>query len=138
MPSRYIKDLNPDLQKLCHMFLDECTHQGVKVGLSCTYRSGEEQDALYEEGRTKPGSIKTHARAGQSPHNCTDPDGNPASRAFDFFVYMPDGIQLDWSGDSERWKKAIKIGQHLGLVSGSTFKSFKDNPHMEMPDWKDI
>lgn len=32
-------------------------------------RSMEEQDSLYAQGRTVPGSIVTWARAGDSPHN---------------------------------------------------------------------
>ncbi len=138
MPSRLISDLHPDLQQVCKNFLAECMAAGVKVGISCTYRSCEEQDGCYAQGRTKPGAIITNAQAGESPHNCTDPDGKPASRAFDFFVYAPDGVHLDWDSNDERWKKAISIGVYLGLVSGNTFKRLKDSPHMELPNWKDL
>lgn len=137
MPSRKILDLHPYLRPLCDSFLANCMHDGIKVGLSCTYRSCDEQDALYEDGRTKPGDIKTYARGGQSPHNCTDPDGSPASKAFDFFIYGSNG-SLNWDTSHPHWHKAIQIGQDLGLVSGSKFSKFKDYPHMEMPNWRKV
>lgn len=134
MPSRRIADLHPDMQPLCAQFLAECSHQGIKVGISCTYRSDEEQDQYYASGRTIPGRILTNAEAGESPHNCTLDDGTPAAKAFDFFIYGADGGTLDWDATDDRWKAVIGIGTALGLVSGSTFK-FRDNDHFELKDW---
>lgn len=135
MASRLISDLHPDLQPLCKQFLADCAAESIKVGISCTYRSNEEQDADYAKGRDEPGKIITNAMAGESPHNTTL-DGKPASLAFDFFIYAPNGSTLDWDAEDEQWRRVIEIGQDLGLISGSTF-NIKDTDHMEMPFWKD-
>lgn len=135
MPSRSLSDLHPDLQVLCQQFLDNCAQAGIKVGLSCTYRSCEEQDEDYAVGRTEPGKIITNAKAGQSAHNTTI-NGNPAACAFDFFVYNQDNTTADWNAEDDRWRQVINIGQALGLISGVSFK-FRDSAHMEMANWKD-
>lgn len=136
MPSRLIADLHPQLQPLCQQFLDNCAHAGIKVGLNCTYRSNAEQDVAYAQGRSAPGPVITNAKAGQSAHNFVLSDGTPASCAFDFFIYAPDGKHLDWDAKDATWQKVLKIGEALGLVSGSQWKSIKDNPHMELADWR--
>lgn len=137
MPDRNLKDLHPDMQELCSKWQDACEAANIRVGISETYRSKEEQDGDYAKGRTEPGKVITNAKGGQSPHNCTMDDGTPASKAFDFFVYAADGSnKLDWSATDDQWQKVIAIGQGLGLVSGSTWH-IKDNDHMELPNWKD-
>ena len=135
MADRNLLDLDPTLRPLCQQFIAQCAAQGIKVGISQTYRSNADQDADYACGRTAPGPIKTNAQAGQSPHNCVDDQGNPAAKAFDFFIYSPDGVNLDWDASDPTWQKVIAIGEALGLVSGSTFR-FRDNDHFEMADWK--
>jgi peptidoglycan L-alanyl-D-glutamate endopeptidase CwlK len=82
MASRRIEDLHPALQPLAREFLSRCSARQVDVLIVCTYRDGAEQDALYAQGRTKPGARVTNAKAGQSAHNHTI-DGKPAARAFD-------------------------------------------------------
>lgn len=138
MASRDIKDLWHPMQGAADEFLAQCAAStaltGCKVSLSQTYRSNAEQDADYARGRTEPGHIITNARAGQSPHNCTLPDGTPAAMAFDVAIAGPDG-HLDWNADDDRWQAAIEIGESLGLVSGSTFHGIRDCPHFEMRGW---
>lgn len=134
MPSRKIADLHPDMQPLCAQFIANCADDGIKIGISCTYRSNEEQDQYYASGRTIPGRILTNAQAGESPHNCTLDDGTPAAKAFDFFIYNDDGSTLDWNAADDKWRAAILIGKSLGMVSGDSFK-FRDTDHFELKDW---
>lgn len=134
MGDRNISDLCPELQTLAQKFLDECKESGINAFLTETYRSCADQDDDYEQGRSMPGHIITNARGGQSPHNCTNPDGEPASKAFDFAIQDESGI-LDWDVSDTDWQRAIKIGESLGLVSGSTWH-MKDNPHLELPNWQ--
>jgi hypothetical protein len=62
----------------------------------------------------------TNARGGQSPHNCTLPDGTPAARPFGFAIRL--GVnEFDWDADDDQWQDAIAIGKVLGLMSGSMF-----------------
>lgn len=135
MPSRSLDDLHPDMKPLAEQFLQKCSDQGIDAFLTCTYRSNAEQDADYAKGRTSPGQVITNARGGQSAHNCTDANGNPAAKAFDFAIRDDDG-RLDWNPHDADWQAAIRIGKALGLVSGGDWKSIKDWPHMEMPNWK--
>ena len=68
MASRAISDLHPQLQ-LAEAFVRRCRDAGVEALITCTWRSGAEQDALYAQGRSRPGPKVTNARAGQSAHN---------------------------------------------------------------------
>lgn len=85
---------------------------------------------------TVPGHIITNARGGESPHNCTLPDGTPAARAFDFALYAPGGTQLDWDPSDDQWQTAIGFVKALNLVSGSTFHGIPDNDYAEMASWQ--
>lgn len=69
MASRSVFDLDLRVQKACLLVQRAWADAGHDVILTCTYRSPTEQDALYAQGRTAPGPIVTHARAGQSLHN---------------------------------------------------------------------
>lgn len=133
--NRNLDDLDADLYPLCIRFIDACHAQGINVIITETYRSSAEQEKDFAQGRSAPGHIITNARGGQSPHNCTDDEENPASCAFDFAIRTDDGT-LDWNASDASWQKAISIGEGLGLVSGSEWHSIKDNPHMELKDWK--
>jgi peptidoglycan L-alanyl-D-glutamate endopeptidase CwlK len=97
--------------------------------------SPAEQDADSAQGRSTPEHVITNAKGGESPHNCTLPDGTRAPRAFDFAMMCGEN-QLDWDADYSEWQDAIAIVKALGLVSGSTFHGISDSPHAEMPGWK--
>lgn len=135
MVSRAITDLDPRFQLKCNQFLAQCWAEGINAFITQTYRSNLEQDRDYAQGRTAPGKVITNARAGQSPHNCVDITGKPAARAFDFAIKTEEG-SVDWNASDAQWTRAIDIGISLGMVSGSQFHSLKDNPHLEMPNWK--
>lgn len=137
MSDRNLDHLHPDMKPLCQDFLVQCMAEGINAFVTQTYRSDAEQNADYEQGRTAPGHIITNAKGGQSPHNCTLPDGTPAAKAFDFGIKLGDG-SLDWDASDGQWQRAIDIGEGLGMVSGSTWHSIKDNPHFELPNWRDV
>lgn len=137
MTDRLIADLDPALQSLAQQFIDQCKAAGIDAFLDQTYRNEIDQNNDYAQGRTTPGAIITNAQYGQSPHNCTLPDGTAAARAFDFAIQNAQGV-CDWDPSDSEWQAAIKIGEALGLVSGSTFHSPKDSPHLELPNWKTI
>lgn len=128
--SRDISLLHPDLQPLCKQWQAKCTELGIHTIIIQTYRSIAEQDALYAQGRTKPGKIVTKAKGGQSKHNFTLDDGTPASKAFDFAIEDKNG-QLNWNPDSQDWQVACAWGEKLGLIWGGNW-SIKDYDHMEI------
>lgn len=130
MIDKDINHLHPDLQPLCRAWLDKCKQQSIDARVIYTWRSTAEQDALYAQGRTKPGKIVTNAKGGQSKHNFTL-NGKPASKAFDWCIINPDG-SANWNPNSPEWKAAVAIGKQLGLVWGGEFKSILDYCHFEI------
>lgn len=92
--------------------------------ISCTYRSNDEQNKLFEIGRTLPGKKVTNAKAGESKHN-TYP-----SKAFDI-AFIGLDKKLDWSEILFR-KFAEIICENPLIVWGGSFHSFKDTPHFEL------
>lgn len=87
-----------------------------------TYRSFEEQEALYAKGRWRPGPKVTNARAGDSFHNYR--------MAFDVCFLLPDG-RLTWNGP---WEQVGLAGEELGLTWGGRFHNFPDRPHFQYSD----
>lgn len=137
MASRDPKTLHPLLQPLAQQFLVQCMAEGINAFLTCCYRSNEEQDDDYAQGRTKSGKIITNAQAGQSAHNTTLANGTtPAAKAFDFAIKKDEG-NLDWDASDAKWQRAMAIGESLGLYSGEHFPR-KDYAHLELINWKDI
>ena len=145
MASRSLEHLHPALRQMVEEFLRECEAQGLDVLITCTWRSGIEQDQLYAQGRTKPGRIVTRARAGQSKHN-NMLDGEPASLAFDVVPLRHgkpvwgtagDGIDNDPTDDHkddlELWQRIGEIGMRLGLNwYGRPGAPFREFPHFEL------
>jgi peptidoglycan LD-endopeptidase CwlK len=145
--SRRLEDLHPDLEPKARAFLAECERLGISVLITCTYRSHEEQAALYTQGRTKPGRVVTWAKPGESLHNATGPGGEPMARAFDFVVLRHgkliwgtggNGLDNDPSDDDtddlELWQRAGAVGEVLGLSwAGRWPRDKREYPHLEMP-----
>lgn len=130
MASRALGDLHPELQPLCYAFLEEAKKQGIDVLVTCTYRSGAEQDDLYAQGRTKPGKIVTNAMSGQSAHNYTI-KGKPAAKAFDIVPLINGKPQ--WSDHHPAWRELGKIGMNLGLNwYGAPGSKFFEMPHFQL------
>ena len=122
--SRDIDLLHPEMRERCLAFIEACRKSGLIVGISQTWRSKAEQDELYAQGRTKPGSIVTNCRYPYSPHNW--------GVAFD--IYRNDGQGA--YNDADGWfKRCGQVGKRLGLFWGGDFRSFVDKPHFELPDY---
>lgn len=124
---RGIDKLHPDLQVCVNKFLEECEKQGLKVLVTETLRTLEEQESLYAQGRTKPGKIVTNATGYQSPH-CW-------------------GVAFDFCRNKKGWEfdntdgffdKVGRIAEGMfdnteyDLFWGGDFRTFVDKPHVEM------
>lgn len=118
--SRDIKELHPKVADLCQLFLDKCKEQGIDVIITSTYRDKESQQALYDQGRTKPGNIVTKAKPGQSFHNWRV--------AFDFVPIVNGKAQ--WN-DISLFKKCGEIAKFIGLEWAGDWKSFKEYAHCQ-------
>lgn len=91
-------------------------------------RTIEEQDALYAQGRTKPGKIVTKARGGASFHNY--------GIAFDFaLLYDKDKNgsfeTLSWDEHDILWKQVVKVFVEKGWFWGGNFSKIHDAPHLQ-------
>lgn len=111
--------------KLCDMLTDEWQPY---VG----FRSFEEQEKLYSQGRANPGRIVTWARAGESPHNW--------GCATDWTVY--ENRKFNWDNVSDdQWAYFGSACDAVGLEWGGGWSSDKiDRPHVELKgiDWKKV
>jgi peptidoglycan L-alanyl-D-glutamate endopeptidase CwlK len=125
--------LDPKAVPMFREFL--CLAKGTAASLGCDYvlisgnRTYAEQDAIYAEGRTKPGEIRTNARGGYSNHNF--------EIAADAGVFLGK-IYLD-NGTAEQKARASKVhracSEHAlscGLAWGGKWTSIVDQPHYEV------
>lgn len=130
MASRNLSDAHPILQAQYKLAKEafEARNETHQVIITATYRSPEEQDQLYAQGRTKPGQRVTNARAGQSPHNYMK------SLAIDVAFVKRGTKSLDWSNALfDRFQEFMKNPK---ITWGGHFKSLKDRPHFELTGWK--
>ena len=131
---RDISLCHPRLQQLAAHWKKNCEDRGIKVAVSETLRTKEEQDALYAQGRTRPGPIVTNARGSEyrSQHQW--------GIAFDFYLRMDvdgDGQISDDSYNDRTglFSEAASEAKELGLGWGGDWKRFVDKPHIYLPDW---
>ena len=118
--------LHPKLQKLMEKHISECKKQGLIIGIGECVRTVAEQDALYAQGRTKPGAKVTNA-PGYSYSSC-----HQWGIAYD--VYRNDGNGA-FNNNDGFFDKIGKIGRKIGLEWGGDWKSPVDKPHFQLPDW---
>lgn len=123
---RDIKALHPRLQGKVSELIDICKKQGLKIGISECVRTKAEQDALYAQGRTKPGSIVTNAKGS------TYSSMHQWGVAFDF--YRADG-KGTYNEAGNFFGRVGAIGKSIGLEWGGDWKSPVDKPHFQLPDW---
>ncbi|QUE85604.1 M15 family metallopeptidase [Exiguobacterium alkaliphilum] len=102
---------------------------GLEVRLTSGYRSEDEQNALYAQGRSEPGQIVTNAKAGQSYHNY--------GLAVDFVIIHDNRADYDLSSDHNRsgvpdWQELGELGKALGFEWGGDWRDFPDYPHLQM------
>lgn len=114
-----IDTIHPAIRDYARNFINEAENTGIILRITAGYRTFEEQDHLYEQGRTAPGKIVTNAKGGDSPHNY--------GLAIDVVPMV--GGQPDWN--STLWEQISDIGKDAGFSWGGDFKSIKDKPHFE-------
>jgi peptidoglycan L-alanyl-D-glutamate endopeptidase CwlK len=123
MASRDINDLTPEAAQKCRAFLAAAEAKlaplGLRLLVTCTYRSQKEQDALYALGRTTPGKIVTWTR--RSVHT--------KRRAWDVVFQNIKTGRLVWDGP---WDELGKIAADLDITWGGAWPRCKDRPHFQM------
>lgn len=112
--------LIPEAQRAAESFISKCKENGLNVLVTDTLRTAEEQNALYAQGRTKPGNIVTSCKYPNSPHNW--------GLAWDFCRNVK-GAEYDNS--DKFFEKVGAIAESVGLVWGGHFKT-PDRPHIQL------
>lgn len=100
--------------------------EGITFRVTQGLRSCNEQAKLYAQGRTTAGKVVTNAQAGHSWHNF----GMSVDIAPDDPTLA--GFQADWDLKHPVWKRMVAVGESLGLVSGSEWRTFPDWPHFQL------
>lgn len=132
---RNISSLLPGVQPVFRQYVSQakvhCGAAGLTYKVISGTRTWDEQNALYAEGRTKPGRKVTNARGGYSNHNF--------GVAVDGAIFKGSAY-LDGSSSSSERKLAGRmqrelgtIAKRLGLKWGGDWNSFNDPPHIEFP-----
>lgn len=106
-----------------------------------TLRTFAEQDALFAQGRSKPGKVVTNAKGGQSYHNYglaidivlildKDKNGTFETASWD--------LKSDFDGDKKAdWMEVVQIFKRYGFEWGGDWK-FVDAPHFQKTFGKSI
>jgi hypothetical protein len=138
MPSTRLTDCSPWLAtawlEIHEQYVQE--HPGHDLDIRCTYRSPEEQFALFCKGRTlvdgawvndsdPSTSIVTNCDGVKlvSKHNV-----RPSS-AIDFAVVLPGG-KISW--DPREYEPVGKLAEMRNLVWGGRWSHLKDYGHVEL------
>lgn len=108
--------LKPIVREKAQEMIDKCAELGINLLVTSSLRTFGEQDALYAQGRTKPGNIVTNAKGGQSFHNF--------GVAFDV-VPLVNGVP-NYNCD---WNPIGRIGALCGLEWGD--RGYVDLPHFQ-------
>lgn len=102
-------------------------------------RTFAEQQALYDQGRSKPGQIVTNAKPGQSFHNY--------GLAIDIALWVDDKV-MSWDTKADfnqnnvaDWMEVVGVMKNAGLDWGGDWRTFKDLPHFQLnekqcPPWQ--
>lgn len=124
-----IAKIHPKLRAEAATILLEIQAKGIDIRITQGLRTIAEQDALYAQGRTKPGNIVTKAKGGSSFHNF--------GLAVDFCLLRKDGtISFDMKEDMDKdgkkdWMEVVEVFKAHGWTWGGNFKSIIDTPHFE-------
>ena len=122
--SRDVGLLHPKLRSIIPQIIGICAAQGLPVLVTDGFRTKAEQDAIYAQGRTAPGSIVTQVRWPNSAH-CW-------GVAFDFCRNVR-GREYD---DSDRFfARVAEVAKQFGLEWGGDWKNFVDKPHLQLREF---
>ncbi|WP_405104515.1 M15 family metallopeptidase [Paenibacillus sp. FSL K6-1217] len=126
-----LSGLHPAVLAAANALIERSYASGIPILITQGLRTMAEQDALYAQGRTKPGAVVTNARGGYSYHNY--------GMAVDFALLLPNGSSVSWdmSRDGNQngtrdWMEVVQHAKAIGFEWGGDWTSFKDYPHLQM------
>lgn len=121
---KVIATLHPRAQPYARALYFKARNHGLTLNIISGTRSYAEQDALFAQGRTRPGNVVTNARGGYSNHNF--------GIAFDVGLFE----RNQYLGESPMYKAVGALGEELGLEWGGNWRTIVDQPHFQLrPEW---
>lgn len=123
-----LSEVHPRLAERVRSMAEILAGEHITIRVTQSLRSWSEQQALWLEGRdakgrvVDPKKVVTDAQPGDSWHQF--------GLAVDVCP-MNDGMP-DWNLSHPVWKRIVEVGESVGLISGSTWRSFPDWPHFQM------
>jgi peptidoglycan L-alanyl-D-glutamate endopeptidase CwlK len=124
--SRLLSDLLPAVQTKAEEAVNLCRKRGIEPLIYCTYRSSEEQNELFAQGRTKPGRIVTNARGGLSWHQWRRAiDVVPLLHGKPLWVYRP---------TDPHWTGMVEVFKLCGWEWAGDWKGFREFVHFQITD----
>lgn len=119
-----IATLLPEVRPYALKLMELARAAGITIKVISGLRTYQEQDVLYSQGRSAPGSIVTHAKGGESNHNF--------GIAFDVGIFEGDA----YVPESPNYATVGALGEQQGLEWGGAWTTLRDEPHFELrPDW---
>lgn len=117
-----IATLLPQAQEKAREFMRLVRAKGINAKIIDGSRTHEQQQKLYNQGRTTPGDIVTNALPGRSWHNY--------AVAFDVGLFGDNGEYIE---ESPLYKMMGKIGESIGLEWGGSWGGdLVDEPHYQL------
>lgn len=125
-----ITGLHPVVAESEKLLVRKAARRGIEIVITHDFRSIDEQDALYNQGRNIAGNIVTNAKGGESYHNY--------GLAIDFALRTPEGdvvwdMERDDNGNGKPdWLEVVELAKELGFTWGGDWANFPDYPHLQM------
>lgn len=136
---KILEQLTPYARKVITEMLSVAYELNMNMQVHSGYRSPQEQDRLYAQGRTSPGKIVTNAKGTPTPQST-----HCYKVAVDtHFDCNQDGVaEWDMVKYEKVWNECKKRGlDKKGLFSGLEWKTFREGPHFEVSfgkSWRDF
>lgn len=125
LTSARLQLLYPDVKvRIIRTINDVWQKHRIGMRVSTTLRSFEEQQRLFDSGRTVPGRILTNAKPGDSMHQF--------GLAADCCFHGDDPYLEKKENGEALWNDFGGFSKANGLAWGGDFKNFKDKPHVEL------
>jgi len=105
---------------------EHLTNAGIRYTVASRDRTPEQQHALYQQGRSKPGKKVTNADSFRSAHvwRC----------ACDLLLVDSKGKTLH--ARHPHWKRFGMLASACSLTWGGSWRKLVDSGHVEFPNWQ--
>ena len=124
---RHLRGCHPELKWRVRNLVEALAHEHLTILLTQGVRSAAQQQALYAQGRFRPGKIVTNCDGLVKVSN-HQPKADGYGYAVDVAWRTKAGV-ISWEGP---WDRLGQLAQAHGLVWGGTWR-WKDLCHLELP-----